>query len=119
MSEVSPELKEQILKWFCDGEKGLSSKAMARCAVGNEPISRDDRFTPLDPDDLNRCIKLVHACPDIKSRFPAIATLSDKWRVVIERWDLLEETFISEVGYDWCNAKSAPKTYDLMHKLGL
>ena len=108
-------MKEKLLKWYATGEKGLSSENMAATVLGLP--SR--LYHPCDPADLNRCIKLVDAVPEIKTKFPEIAKLSPQWKEVINNWEKLREMFISEVGFDWQNHKSAGKTYEFMKQLGL
>ena len=60
---------------------------------------------------------LVHAVPEVKNHFNKIAKLSKKWKSIIDNWDLIEKTFIDEVGLNWCNGSRAPKTYALMKQL--
>jgi len=107
---------QNILDWYIDGETGISSKAMAAIACGKAP--KDQYWNhPRDPADLNRCIKLVDKAPEVKEAFGEIAKLSNCWSAIIENWDDLRECFINEVGYDWCNAKRAPRTYKKMEAL--
>jgi len=107
-------MDRDILNWFATGETGSSSKAMASAAAGIE--SRDRSF-PLDPADLNRCIKLVARVPAIRQRFGAVAALSPEWAAIIANWDRLCATFHDEVGEDWSRGTKAPRTYALMHSL--
>lgn len=104
---------KKIGAWLINGETGLSSKAMAAVAldVGS------DGSHPYDPDDLNRCLKLIDKIPEIKQHFDEIAQLSNTWRLMIAKWDELESLFISEVGFDWSKGDSAPKTYELMREI--
>ena len=111
-----PESKTTILDWYVSGEKGISSETMAATALGKK---HDRGYPPLDPADLNRCIKLVDTAPEVKEAFPKIAALSKQWKAVIDNWDRLREMFIAEVGYDWSKKKSAPKTYNEMKRIGL
>lgn len=104
-----------IGRWFAEGEVGASSQFMAAVALG----AKGDGSYPLDPADLNRCLKLVKAVPAIRRDFPKIRARSKKWRAVIDHWDELKKMFVAEVGWDWSKAKSAPKTYDRMKALGL
>lgn len=105
-----------ILDWYATGEKGISSETMASCAIGRK---YHRPCHPLDPSDLNRCIKLVDTAPEVKLAFPDIAKLSPEWKTVIDHWDELREMFIAEVGYDWSRCSSAEKTYYRMKELGL
>ncbi len=112
---MSENLKNSILNWYANGEKGLSSEAMAAALSGNTPTRI---YHPGDPADLNRCIKLVAAVPESRSHLQEVAKLSPQWEKIIKHWDELEKSFIDEVGFDWCKAKSAPKTFKLMNSLG-
>jgi len=109
-------MKDKILDWLANGQVGLSSKCMAMCAAG---VSYKYKYTPSDPSDFNRCLLLVQQIPEVENEFNRIARVSDKWKVVIDNWQLLKSTFIDEVGFNWSNGDRAPKTYKLMKKLGL
>jgi hypothetical protein len=105
-----------IVQWLANGETGVSSKTMAFTAMGQ---GYRDNHHPLDPADLNRCIKLVDEVPEIKDAFPKIAALSKEWQAVIDNWDSLKKSFVDEAGYDWSEKHSAPLTYKKMKDLGL
>lgn len=105
-----------IAAWFVNGEVGLSSECMAAVALGYRPRRGSH---PLDPSDLNRCLKLVQAVPAVRRDFPKIRKVSKRWRAVIDHWDELKAMFVAEVGWDWSAAKSAPRTYQRMKDLGL
>ena len=108
------EIQSKVLKWvFNSRNVGLSSKAMAAAATGH-PGKYDH---PYDPSDLNRCIKLCAAIPEVKENFNLVAELSPTWAKLIDRWDELEKCFIDEVGYDGCKSNKAPKTYDLIKSI--
>ena len=106
-------MSEKILDWYVSGEKGISSKCMAATALGKKA----EHGYPHDPADLNRCIKLVDAAPEVKDAFPAIAALSPQWAAIIANWDDLRTSFIDEVGYDWSKGQRAPITYKKMQVL--
>lgn len=104
-----------IARWFAEGEVGASSRCMASVVIR---VKTDGSY-PLDPDDLNRCLKLVKAAPGVKRHFHRIRKLGKEWRAVIDHWGELEKMFIEEAGLDWSKARSAPKTYHRMKALGL
>ena len=116
MKKHEIELRAKCMSWLAKGETGTSSKTMVFCACD---IDYEDQCHPLDPSDLNRCIKTVKAIPEIKHAFKKIAKLSDEWRRVIQHWDELSGLFIEEVGYDWSKGRSAPLTYKRMKELSL
>lgn len=107
-------MKDKILDWFATGRVGASSKAMA-CAVADLP---HDKSHPYDPDDLNRCLLLLEAVPEIRNQMDKVASISGTWGKLVARWDEVEQCFLDEVGLNWCKARSAPKTYELMKQIG-
>jgi hypothetical protein len=113
MSEENENMKDKILSWLATGEVGASSKCMA-FTVLNLPT---DKSHPHDPDDFNRCLKLVRTIPEIKACFDQIAELSPSWSVIISNWTMIEANFIREAGFDWSKSKSAMNTYKIMRKL--
>lgn len=113
------ELKEKVLHWFIHGEKGISSKAMATAVIGERPNGALSWCNhPSDPADFNRCLKFLSMVPEARQHLDNVAALSDRWAKLIARWDDVERSFLDEVGFDWCNKKSAPKTYALMKEIG-
>lgn len=107
------EIQQKVLHWVATGSVGQSSKAMAMTACGL-PSEGD---YPLDPDDLNRCLKMLIAVPEVRDHFEKIAALGVVWGRLIARWAEIESSFLDEVGLDWCKARSAPKTYALMKEV--
>jgi hypothetical protein len=111
-------MKDAILAWYVNGETGISSKAMAAVFSGIEPVNRWFGNHPSDPSDFNRCLKLLNAVPEARNHMDKVAKLSDVWAKLVDRWDEVKKCFLDEVGYDWCKAKEAPKTYALMKEIG-
>jgi len=92
---------------------GMSSRCMANVALG---LKADGNY-PHDPDDLNRCLQLIKAVPEVREAFPRIAELHESWKVLIENWDALESSFLEEAGDNWCKSKAAHRTYQMMKDL--
>jgi hypothetical protein len=105
-----------IANWFAVGEVGASSKVMAQCLLGVDNDNDNDNSYPLDPADFNRCIKFLDAVEGARKNMD-IFRISEKWDKLIDNWAKIEKCFIDEVGYDWCNKQSAPKTYELMKNI--
>ena len=107
-------MKDKILTWLGTGQVGASSKAMALCIAGVKGgISH-----PYDPDDLNRCLLFLEAVPEAREHLGKLRKLSPTWANLVDRWGEVEASFLDEVGRNWCKARSAPKTYDLMKAIG-
>ena len=107
-------MKDKILKWFGTGRIGLSSKAMALAAID----IYNDGSHPCDPSDLNRCLLLMQAAPEIRQRMDKLAAISETWGKLVDQWDEVEQCFIDEVGLNWAKGRRAPKTYKLMKDIG-
>lgn len=105
-----PEIQTKVLRWIATGRVGSSSKAMAMTACGLP----SDKDYPGDPDDLNRCLLMLQAVPEVRDHFDKIAALSPMWHRLIGRWAEIEASFLEEAGLNWSKANSAPKTYKLM-----
>lgn len=107
------EIQTKVLNWIATGRVGASSKAMAMAACG---LPNDGSY-PHDPDDLNRCLLLLEAVPDVRDHFDKIAALGVVWSRLIGRWADIEASFLDEVGLNWNKAQDAPKTYALMREV--
>jgi len=107
-------MKDKILEWFANGERGISSEAMA-CAVSDmKPNESWARFGnhPSDPDDFKRCVKFLEAVPEARQHMNKVAALSKVWARLVEHRDELEALFREEYP-----TKSTPKLYERMKKL--
>jgi len=108
-----PDIKSKVLNWLATGRVGSSSKAMAMAACG----LRNDGSYPSDPDDLNRCLLLLEAVPEVREHFDKIAAVGVVWGRLVARWDEIEQSFLDEVGLNWSKAQSGGKTYYLMKEV--
>lgn len=106
----------RVLQWFANGEKGISSEAIATTICGLDGGYRKD--TPSDPSDFKRCLLLLKAVPELRCKLHLMRSVSKEWNTLIDHWDEIEACFVSEVP-EWLDGhsmKSAPKTYALMQK---
>lgn len=108
-----PEIQSKVLRWIATGRVGASSKAMAMAACD---MPTDGAY-PSDPADLNRCLLMLEAVPEVRQQFAKVAAISRPWANFIENWGKLEAMFLEEVGLNWSKAQSAPKTYEFMKSL--
>lgn len=108
-------MKDDVLKWFVQGETGVSSKALAAAVCDLAPDETWAKFGnhPADPDDFKRCVKFLDAVPEARQHLHKVAALSDVWARLVEHWDELEALFREE----W-PTKSVPKLYERMKQLG-
>lgn len=111
------ETKDQILRWFVTGYVGISSKCIASTMLGME-LPNSDRWTPFDPSDFCRCLKLLRDAPEIRDHMDLMRPVSKDWNTLVDCWEEIEACFMAEVP-GWLDGKDenkpAYKTYDLMH----
>ena len=105
------ETQKQVVKWLATGRVGMSSKCMAMWLAFGE---RAEPYAPADPDDLDRCLKLLDKAPGLRPLIPKMAEVSKEWAALVPRWDEVEASHLAEVGLGWTKARRAPKTFDLM-----
>ena len=94
-SITNKSIPEKVLRWLLSGDTGLSSKAIVRKLMGyDKPIKgqvvTDDHSIlehvgnyPHDTDDLGRCIRLLEAVPEFKSRLKEMATVNKEWEGLV------------------------------------
>ena len=103
-----------IAKWFVEGERGLSSEAIALTALSGRPRGFRDAW-PYDPSDLRRCLLLLEQAPEAREDgLLVLAKRRPKWAALVNVWDDLSETLRSEIGETLPPGVWAPKTYALM-----
>jgi hypothetical protein len=76
-----------LIKWLLGNDVGLSSKAIARAAIGDEVCYAD---YPRDGGDLGRCFRLLHLCPSVRGGLNRLAQQSGPWKRLASRWSDLE-----------------------------
>lgn len=104
----------RLVEWFCGGDTGMSSMAIAAVMSGAD-LGKIQRLSPpSDPADLGRCLRLLEIFPEWKSKIHLMAGVSNHWGNASTHWDELEKTMIDEVGIDWSKGQRAPKTYKVM-----
>ena len=109
------EMNDKILKWFCAGEVGCSSIAMAASVAGVGEGA--EKAHPYDPADLNRCLLLLEEVPEIRSCMEKVAAISPAWAALVARWGEVEECFLREAGLNWSVGGRAPETYRRMKSI--
>lgn len=106
----------RVMLWLVRGEVGTSSKQMAFWLAFGTRTSNIVSH-PSDPDDMDRCLKLLNAVPELRERLPLMADVSKEWAALVARWDEIESLQLDEIGLNWVKARSAPKTYALMREI--
>ena len=109
------ETQQAVIDWLSNGEVGESSKCMAMWLAFGKRAAHGSH--PHDPDDLDRCLKLLQRAPGLRAMLPAMAGMSGEWAALVARWDEVEEVQLDEIGINWVKARRAPKTYALMCKI--
>ena len=84
--------KDQLIKWFCSGDSGVSSTAIAAQMTGNN-TGRAFSDHPGDSGDFGRCYRLLMAVPEFRSRISEMAQRSPQWAALVDCWDELEALY--------------------------
>ena len=106
--------QEAVIEWLANGETGVSSKCMAMWLAFGQRTRDAFGGYPHDPDDMDRCLKLLHSAPGLRERLPKMAEINNTWAALVARWDEIESMQLDEIGLGWTKARCAPKTYALM-----
>lgn len=106
--------QKQVIDWLANGQVGASSKCMAMWLAFGKRTHNGFGTYPSDPDDMDRCLKLLKRAPGLRPYLPEMAKLDKTWAALVARWDEIEAMQMEEIGLNWEKAKSAPKTYALM-----
>lgn len=112
-----PGLSEAAVKWLANGRRGTSSNTIFTVLTGVDALKGWGADNPHDPDDLDRCLALLEAVPELRPKLPLMAQVSPAWAALIAHWDQIERSHLDEVGLGWTKAKSAPRTYKLMRRV--
>ena len=108
----------RLLKWYCTGERGMSSEAIARTAAGHPLGNGKDSRCPYDAADLRRCVLLLREVPEaFEHGVLVLASKYDKWAALAANWTQLERTLTGEIGQDLNLRVRTPRTYKLMRGL--
>lgn len=109
---MTQSMDAKVVSWLCDGEVGVSSKALMRALVYGESLGDD---YPLDPSDFERCRKMISFL-GLKSeliefrdkiKFPTTA-----WHYIIKNWINISFEIDEEKHTGRC-----PKAYKTMQNL--
>ena len=104
-------------QWIVNGEVGTSSKTIwAVMMDGVLPNRKDswDYSVPHDPDDFNRCWKLLVLFPEWRNRLPEVASQFPAWIGFVREWDKLTAMYESLLAED---KHYSHEMYDLMKQL--
>lgn len=111
-------MQENLMRWLASGERGESSNTMVTHLTGIKAHGRYGRNTePSDPDDLNRCRKLLEQVPELQPLLPNMATCSGPWAQLVAHWQELCDLMDKEAPRWREGEGSAGKTYERMRAL--
>ena len=111
-------MTERLLAWYCTGERGLSSEAIARTAAGHPLGNGKDSRVPYDAADLRRCVLLLREVPEaFEHGVLVLASKYDNWAALAANWTQLERTLTGEIGQELNLRVKTPRTYKLMRGL--
>lgn len=80
----------EMVDWIINGDTGTSSETMLSFHLGTP---KKHRRPPGDEWDVERCIKLVDKCPEIRESFAGLAETNPVWGVILPKWDELCQVY--------------------------
>lgn len=104
----------RIAEWIGSGDTGLSSKAIMLWLSARTKDQMWGAYTPSDPADLGRCLRLLERIPEWKERMPEMAEAGGMWPTFVKHWDEMADLMREEVGIDWSKGRRAERTYAFM-----
>ena len=99
-----------LLAWLASDRVGLSSKYMAHVMSGGTLGAKYAH--PHDPADLGRCLGLLDAVPEFRSKLKMMALESRQWEHLVQEWDGLESLYREEFP-----TGNAPRCFTRMREL--
>lgn len=112
-----PSLSPAAIEWLAHGQRGTSSNTLFSHLTGVDAQGDWGASHPYDPADLNRCLVLLNAVPELRLSLPRMGEVSPAWAALIARWDEIEKSLVDEVGLGWTKGRAASKTYALMREV--
>jgi len=111
-SKITNNTKNAFLEWLLfDDDTGVSSEAIG-CMIILGKNTRNHSY-PLDPSDLNRCVKLLDKIPELEDHLDKVAKLGGPvWAELVKNWEALERSLESEKTNG--DGRTAPVTYAAM-----
>ena len=108
-----PPIEQRQLQWLLGNDTGISSRTIfGVLTLGDQWHGRHAYLgagLPRDPTDLGRCIRLLEAIPEWRSRLPEMAAAFAEWGPLVRDWDALESLYREEEP-----SGTAPKCYEAM-----
>jgi len=104
-------------KWLANGERGISSNAIATKLSGidcrSSGYGTDFFIPPSDPADFKRCMQLLNQVPEFRERLSEMKEVSEVWGKLVDNWDEFEKLY-----YEECDTGRCPKLFDKMKEIG-
>ena len=102
---------QKVATWLAGDDTGMSSKFLAKLALG---VPLPEINYPYDPSDFGRCYRFLQVLePSDQDKVLDLAShRSAEWERLIECWDELVELYLEE----WPTGR-APKLYARMQEL--
>lgn len=119
MQHQNTGLSAAAKRWLAVGERGVSSNTIFTVLTGVNALEDWSACYPHDPADVRRCRLLLEQVPELQTKFPTMAAVSQEWKALVENWATICTVFDREAP-DWRDPDarwSAPKTYQLIQKL--
>lgn len=90
---LSTDAMMRITVWALSDDCGVSSKTIARVALGMTTTSRIDFDCPHDAGDFGRCYRLLRLVPELEEFLPAVVEACPQWAPLMLIWSRLMEMY--------------------------
>lgn len=114
-------MDKRLVDWLSGGNVGTSSKSIMLWLSGRGVDKTWGPSTPSDAGDFARCLGLLEAIPEWRSRMPEMAGAGGLWPTFAKRWAEIEAVFMEESGGAiWPKDGAWPdfsRTYALMREV--
>lgn len=90
--------RQAALAWITGRDTGQSSITIWAVMMGAVDPTADSwtYSTPMDADDLGRCLRLLDRVPEWKPRLPEVAERFPAWGPLVREWSRLEAAYYED-----------------------
>lgn len=110
------QLSRAAVEWLAHGDRGTSSETIFSRTTSVAATLYES--TPSDPDDLDRCRKLLEQVPECRDNFQRMREVSPVWAKLVDGWAELCAQMDAEAPQWRKGHGAAPDTYAVMQSLG-
>jgi hypothetical protein len=89
----------RALEWLLSDDTGTSSRTIVAATTGLT-IAFHKTGTPRDMGDFGRCVRMLDALPELRSKLYRVSERHPEWSPLIERWGELQALYRKAIELD-------------------